>query len=114
MTNRIQFRRGVAADWALANPVLGLGEAGVETDTTLLKIGNGVNTWAQLPYIELDSTRFQAALRISPLPPLVTPPGTVWIACAAGGSFSPTPPIQVPFTGTVSFTGSGTLTAGSP
>jgi len=33
MAVQIQLRRDSAADWASANPVLALGEPGVETDT---------------------------------------------------------------------------------
>jgi hypothetical protein len=57
---RIQLRRDTAAAWTAANPILLAGEAGVETDTNRLKIGNGVNVWAALPYInsgdEFDGT----------------------------------------------------------
>lgn len=47
---RIQLRRGTAAQWAAENPVLASGEAGVETDTGYMKIGNGVQPWSQRPY----------------------------------------------------------------
>lgn len=50
MANRIQLRRGTAAEWAAANPVLGDGEPGVEKDTGKVKYGNGVAAWASLPY----------------------------------------------------------------
>jgi hypothetical protein len=46
----IKLRRDTAAAWALANPVLGAGEPGLETDTNLVKYGNGVSTWNSLPY----------------------------------------------------------------
>jgi hypothetical protein len=47
----IRIRRGTAAAWTAANPILGLGELGLETDTNQLKAGNGVTHWAALPYI---------------------------------------------------------------
>jgi len=50
MANRIQLRRGTAAQWSEANPVLAQGEPGVETDTGKQKFGNGVDTWSALPY----------------------------------------------------------------
>lgn len=50
MANRIQLRRGTAAEWAAANPVLAQGEPGVETDTGKQKFGNGVAVWAALAY----------------------------------------------------------------
>lgn len=51
VVTQIQLRRGTAASWTSANPVLASGEAGVETDTGLMKIGNGTSTWTQLNYI---------------------------------------------------------------
>lgn len=45
---RIQLRRGTAAEWSTNNPVLGEGEPGYDTTNDILKIGNGVDTWADL------------------------------------------------------------------
>lgn len=50
MANRIQLRRGTAAEWTAANPVLAQGEPGIESDTGKQKFGNGVTAWASLPY----------------------------------------------------------------
>jgi hypothetical protein len=50
MAIRIQFRRGTAAEWASANPVLAAGELGYEVDTAAIKIGNGTDTWDLLAY----------------------------------------------------------------
>lgn len=47
---RIKLRRDTSANWTAANPVLDLGEPGYVTDTEQLKIGNGVDDWAALPY----------------------------------------------------------------
>jgi hypothetical protein len=44
-------RRGVAADWTSANPVLPSGKPGFETDTGLHKVGNGSDAWADLKYV---------------------------------------------------------------
>lgn len=49
-TIRFQLRRGTAAEWGTANPVLAIGEPGVETDTGKLKVGDGTRPWATLPY----------------------------------------------------------------
>lgn len=46
----IQFRRGTAAQWTTANPVLANGELGWETDTGEFKVGNGASTWTALGY----------------------------------------------------------------
>lgn len=50
MAVQIQLRHGTAAAWAAANPLLAVGEAGIETDTNKFKFGNGVNNWNALPY----------------------------------------------------------------
>jgi len=47
---QILFRRDPAATWTSANPILGSGEMGIETDTSLFKIGDGVTAWNSLPY----------------------------------------------------------------
>jgi archaellum component FlaC len=50
MATRMQQRRGTAAQWTSANPVLAAGEIGFETDTNKFKIGNGSTAWASLSY----------------------------------------------------------------
>ncbi len=47
---QLQFRRGTASMWSTANPVLAGGEMGIETDTELFKIGDGITAWNALPY----------------------------------------------------------------
>ncbi len=53
---RAALRRGTAALWASANPVLAAGEEGYETDTRKRKVGNGTSTWAQLSYDIAEGT----------------------------------------------------------
>lgn len=50
MSQQIQLRRGTAATWTATNPTLAQGEAGVETDTLKVKIGDGVTAWNALAY----------------------------------------------------------------
>lgn len=47
---QFQFRRDTAANWTSNNPTLLAGEMGIETDTHLFKIGDGVTAWASLGY----------------------------------------------------------------
>lgn len=47
---KIQLRRGTAAQWTSANPVLESGEAGYEIDGNRVKIGDGTTAWTALPY----------------------------------------------------------------
>lgn len=50
----IQMRRGTAAQWTTANPVLTSGEPGFETDTLKFKLGDGSTTWNSLAYVGAD------------------------------------------------------------
>ena len=49
MATKIQVRRDTAANWLSVNPVLASGEPGLETDTGVVKYGDGVSTWLDLP-----------------------------------------------------------------
>ena len=48
---QIQLRRGTAAEWAAINPTLAPGELVVETDTNLLKLGDGATQWDNQTYL---------------------------------------------------------------
>jgi hypothetical protein len=50
MAIQIQIRRGTAAQWTSANPVLGEGEPAYETDTGKIKYGDGTTAWTTLAY----------------------------------------------------------------
>jgi len=50
MAVRFQLRRDTATNWTTANPVLALGEPGVETDTLKVKVGDGATAWNSLGY----------------------------------------------------------------
>ncbi len=50
MATRMQQRRGTAAQWTAANPILAAGEIGFETDTSKFKMGNGSSAWSALTY----------------------------------------------------------------
>lgn len=59
VTVKLQIKHGLATSWTESNPVLAEGEYGLETNTHLLKIGDGVHTWTQLPYLnKLDDRYF--------------------------------------------------------
>lgn len=47
---QIQVRRGTAAQWTSANPILADGEWGLETDTGFTKMGLGGVAWNSLNY----------------------------------------------------------------
>lgn len=46
----LQLRRDNASNWTANNPVLAEGEIGLELDTKLFKIGDGITEWKDLPY----------------------------------------------------------------
>lgn len=50
MAVRFQLRRDTAANWSANNPILADGEPGIETDSSRIKIGDGVSTWNSLAY----------------------------------------------------------------
>ena len=56
----LQIRHDQANDWAERNPILAIGEYGLESDTLLLKIGDGSTPWNNLPYLNnLDTDYFK-------------------------------------------------------
>jgi len=62
MATRMQQRRGTAAQWTSADPILAAGEIGFETDTGKFKIGDGTSVWSSLSYFtdsqDFDTTNF--------------------------------------------------------
>lgn len=50
VVTQFQFRRGTAAQWTSANPILASAEFGYETDTGKAKIGDGTTAWNSLAY----------------------------------------------------------------
>ena len=50
MAIQIQLRNDTSAAWESSNPILAQGEIGIETDTRLVKLGDGINNWNDLDY----------------------------------------------------------------
>jgi len=53
----IKHRRSTAATWVSANPTLAAGEIGLETDTGLVKYGDGSTAWTSLAYPSTTAIR---------------------------------------------------------
>ena len=53
MAVQIQLRNDTAAAWTAANPILAVGEIGLESDTNKFKIGNGTQAWNSRTYAGL-------------------------------------------------------------
>ena len=64
MTRIIQ-RHDTAANWSTINPVLALGEMGVETDTNQFKLGDGATSYNELPYAAVKSSTVRNIVQIS-------------------------------------------------
>lgn len=73
MAIQIQFRRGTAAEWSNANPVLAQAEMGIELGSGAYKVGDGVTNWNSLPYGGIENPRRENYINLS-MPGTVRPP----------------------------------------
>ena len=55
MPTVIQLRRGTSAEWYASNPILANGEPGIATDTNIIRFGNGIDHWNDLPVASMPS-----------------------------------------------------------
>ena len=65
---RIQCKIDTAENWKTNNPVLLVGELGIESDTNLIKVGDGTTSWTSLPYLQylpLSGGQLTGALKIA-------------------------------------------------
>lgn len=96
---RIQIRRGTSAEWTAANPILAVGEFGLETDTRRIKIGTGSDVWTQLLYVDAGPPQTVAAggianltgaqqLQVAAGTFVATPDGRRWIYSGTGSKTS--------------------------
>ena len=53
---RIQLKKDTSEAWRINNPVLLDGEACYESDTNLMKVGDGIHRWLELDYINSGAT----------------------------------------------------------
>jgi hypothetical protein len=74
---RIQIRRGTSIQWSAANPTLADGEMGFETDTSKIKIGDGIGRWTQLSYADFG---IHESSNITALAPIIYDPITKTIS----------------------------------
>ena len=88
---KIRIRRDTSANWAAKNPVLALGEIGVDMTLHRIKVGDGVKTWNELPFSDEDiidnltSTRTDAALSANQGKALKSQIDSVQASLATGG-----------------------------
>lgn len=55
MAITFKFRRGTSMMWSANNPTLAEGEPGYDTDTKVLKIGDGSTRWNSLESLNSDT-----------------------------------------------------------
>lgn len=62
---RITTHTGTAEQWETSNVILLKGEIGTDTTNNVIKIGDGVNLWKNLPHVAQELTIFKGALAIT-------------------------------------------------
>jgi len=83
MAIQIQYRNDTAANWTTANPVLLSGEIGYETNTKLMKIGDGVTAWTALAYFPAN-----AAITSGTITGVTINNSTIGLTTPAAGTFT--------------------------
>lgn len=78
----IKFRRDTDANWTSVNPTLAAGEAGFESDTGKLKIGDGATAWTSLGYVSGG-----ASVEVGDTPPVAPEANTLWWESDTGTLF---------------------------
>ena len=58
LTAKLITRNDTAANWAASNPILAKGEIGIESDSRMMKIGDGVKNWSTLSYMQTETAMF--------------------------------------------------------
>lgn len=100
MAITIQTRRGTAAQWTSANPVLAAGEQGYETDTGKIKVGDGTTAWTALPYPVDDAAAAAVAEN-----PTIADLNTATASLIASGETNAAPTINAALAAPVSSAG---------
>ena len=126
MAIQIQFRRGTSIEWSntsTANPILAQGEMGIETDTNLFKIGNGILHWNDLPYGGIQGYVGSVGA-VGPAGPTIAVQNVLYVSKSGNDSYSGTTlhdskltiaaAVAIATTGTTIFVKSGDYTENTP
>ena len=126
MAIQIQFRRGTSTEWSntgTANPILAQGEMGIETNTNLFKIGNGILHWNDLPYGGIQGYVGSRGIQ-GPLGPSIAVQNVLYVSKSGNDSYSGTTlneskltiraAVAIATTGTTIFVKSGDYTEITP
>lgn len=88
MSQQIQFRRGTAAEWSAANPILAQGELGINLDGNRFKIGTGLTSWNNLDYTAVFDVITQPTTAPIVYPTFANNSGVTNVGIATSGSTS--------------------------
>lgn len=89
-------RHGTAAQWTTANPVLAAGEIGQETDTGVVKLGDGTTAWVALKPIQSQTglaarvSQAEIAVANGTVPARMSSPPTTILTKGSGITGTPT------------------------
>lgn len=96
MSTHILMRRDTASGWNTMNPVLMLGEFGLETDTIRVKMGDGNTPWLSLQYCIVEEFTPEEKAKLSSIeidadvnPPRVSPVEKAAATLTESRTFSP-------------------------
>ena len=67
LKTRILLRNDTASQWLSVDPILSKGELGIEIDTGLLKIGDGLKKWSELSYFKGDLSDYYSKEQVNAL-----------------------------------------------
>jgi hypothetical protein len=62
---KVRLRRSTLAEWTEVNPVLLLGEAGYESDTRLMRVGDGTTAFLSLPHVKAAAESIIAKVTVA-------------------------------------------------
>lgn len=84
----IKLRRGTAAQWASANPVLAAGEMGIETDTRKFKFGTGSAQWNSIAYASSGGSGAGGGFFVAETSPVGANIGDIWYCSGDTGDLA--------------------------
>lgn len=62
---RLRLKIDTSEAWRTNNPVLLSGESGYESDTNLMKVGDGVHAWNELQYVNAGATAMASTAAVA-------------------------------------------------
>jgi hypothetical protein len=84
----IQLRIDTSTIWTAANPTLESGEAGLESNTGRIKIGDSTSAWTSLGYFQEKGPVYLKSYTVAQAEAIATTAtrGMVWVSDETGGA----------------------------